>query len=55
MKIKILRSCVGDGGETLEADKSYDQKDNTARMLIGAGQAAEEAPAKEPAKKKAKG
>lgn len=52
-KVKILKGCVADGA-TLAAGEIAEVKDNTARALIGAGQAeeAKDAPAKKAAAKK---
>ena len=58
MRVTILRSCVGDGGATLEAGATVDLSDNVARLLIGnlqaeiAGEPEPEPQPKKVAKKK---
>ena len=52
MLVTILRSCVGDGGATLEAGATVELSDNVARLLIGnlqAEEAGKPEPAPEPA------
>ena len=55
MRVTILRSCVGDGGATLEAGATVELSDNVARLLIGNLQAeiaGEPEPEPEPQPKK---
>ena len=52
MRVKILRSCVGEAGANLEAGATVELSENVARLLIGNLQA-EEAGKPEPAPKPA--